>query len=95
MRKNAECEHPGLMGQPVLETRKFAWIVVRIRLCEQCGDRVRTEEILERQRVDERESAKLAVEGLKQELWKEIQLRSVVMDALRVLKAAIEKEVDG
>lgn len=85
MAKNGNCEHEGIMEMVVMETRKCGQIVVRIRRCDTCGSRVRTGEMMEEKRMEERRFAEAEVKRLTDELRVNVQMIKRAKEAIEVL----------
>ena len=85
MAKNGNCEHEGIMKMAIMDTRKCGQIVVRIRRCETCGSRVRTGEMMEEKRMEERRFAEAEVKRLTDELRVNVQMIKRAKEAIEVL----------
>jgi transcriptional regulator NrdR family protein len=79
---------------PVVETRKMDQIVIRIRVCGKCEERVRTQETTSEMAAEERARAGKTVEGYKAVAREKAVMLGKVMEAISTLKNIREIE-DG
>jgi len=94
MMKENECEHQNLMEMKVMETRKSDMIVIRLRECGTCGEKVKTLERMTDMVARERVTSEVRLGLAERKLQiAEAELMTVI-DALKVIWKIIGVE-DG
>ena len=92
--KENECEHQNLMEMKVMETRKSDMIVIRLRECGTCGEKVKTLERMTDMVARERVTSEVRLGLAERKLQiAEAELMTVI-DALKVIWKIIGVE-DG
>ncbi|MBA7585988.1 hypothetical protein ES708_27983 [subsurface metagenome] len=80
------CVHQNIMLMPVSETKEFVQIIIRIRKCDKCGEKVKTLELTEERLENERQAARERINGQGNMIRENLMIINAAIDVLNTVE---------